>query len=152
MTNFDTLADDSRMPSGKYKNYLMKDLSHDYLFFYYISNKNNEHSKSVIDYILSVPILKKRIDGINDKKLKSKRQVKNIIVAYPVRSGKPIFTCDKIAYVNQNEAKRELKNIREKSNSTISKKPVRTYKCDNCSFWHLSSKPLNNNKFEQERV
>jgi hypothetical protein len=50
-----------------------------------------------------------------------------------------VVACKKVPYATQKIAKFELKRIRE----TIQEhsKPIRTYECDICSAWHLTSIP-----------
>lgn len=57
-------------------------------------------------------------------------------------TGKPIGPiCDtlKVAFIDRQAADKELKRIR-KSPGTH-KKPVRSYECERCGFWHHTSKP-----------
>lgn len=52
------------------------------------------------------------------------------------------FVCEKITYANQKIAKIALKRIRNICATKGGKAPIRTYECEKCSGWHLTSKPL----------
>lgn len=49
-------------------------------------------------------------------------------------------TCQKHYYSDQKSAKTALRQIRETEQKH--KKPVRTYQCDKCTGWHLTSVPI----------
>jgi len=50
--------------------------------------------------------------------------------------------CYKYQYASEDEAKKHLREIRNKGqNSTRHKLPIRAYQCDICPFWHLTSRP-----------
>lgn len=49
------------------------------------------------------------------------------------------YICDKIAYYCKKVANDALKIIRETEQDH--KKPVRSYECEKCSQWHLTSIP-----------
>lgn len=56
--------------------------------------------------------------------------------------GKPVGPiCDtlKAAFVDKEAADKELKRIRKDPRKH--KKPVRSYECERCGFWHHTSKP-----------
>ncbi|MGZ4056367.1 MAG: hypothetical protein ACXVDZ_18260 [Bacteroidia bacterium] len=48
--------------------------------------------------------------------------------------------CEKITYISEKDAKHEIKKIREKEQEH--KKPVRSYGCEKCGGWHLTSIPF----------
>jgi len=47
-------------------------------------------------------------------------------------------SCDKIRYVSQGSANKDLKRIKRAKNRGV--KPIRSYLCDLCNRWHLTSK------------
>ena len=47
--------------------------------------------------------------------------------------------CNRYAYPSKKAAKRHLKEISKKEQKH--KKPERTYDCEFCGFWHLTSSP-----------
>lgn len=49
----------------------------------------------------------------------------------------PVVTCDKFVYHNKKAANFELAKIRDQQQNH--RKPVRSYECDLCGGWHLTS-------------
>ena len=47
--------------------------------------------------------------------------------------------CEKVIYLSKKEARDALRHARNTQQEH--KKPVRSYECDKCSFWHLTSLP-----------
>jgi hypothetical protein len=52
--------------------------------------------------------------------------------------------CKKKAYSSEEYADNVLQDIRK--NSIRAKLPVRSYKCEICGWWHLTSRPYNAGK------
>lgn len=53
------------------------------------------------------------------------------------------YDCVKVTYLNKKDANRALKTISESNRrNTKGKKPIRSYECPHCGFWHLTSKKL----------
>lgn len=50
------------------------------------------------------------------------------------------ITCEKVIFPSEKEAKREIKRIAKLEQKH--KKPVRTYECEDCGGWHLTSIPF----------
>lgn len=68
--------------------------------------------------------------------------------------------CGKVAYISRAEAKRALRNIRENAErikkqkksayrESVNRKEDRSYQCDRCGFWHLTSQK--NYKFSPKK-
>ncbi|MCX6753097.1 MAG: hypothetical protein NTW62_02015 [Candidatus Nomurabacteria bacterium] len=110
-------SDNSIIISGKYKFTLVKNLPVKYLLNIY--NSNNRNDKQLFEYV------KENID-----KIKARSSGKKTVE----------IKCDKIAYVSRKEARFHLKRIRE-TGEQEHKKPIRSYECDKCSAWHLTSMP-----------
>lgn len=52
----------------------------------------------------------------------------------------PSIPCEKRIYLTDIEAKKEIKRILKLKQNR--KKPIRTYECETCNGWHLTSLPL----------
>lgn len=60
----------------------------------------------------------------------------------------PIFRCPKGIYVSKKEANAFLDKI--KNTSQYHKKPIRSYECAKCGYWHVTSKTVE--EYEQEKL
>lgn len=121
------------LPFGKYKGYLIADVPAVYLMSIYRSFKDDPTKKDLMEYVGA------RIDQLDPTGLLRPREIT------PVREI-VLPKCSKKAYITRKEAKDALKKIR--ADKSTSKKPIRSYECPKCSYWHLTSKPLE--KFSQE--
>jgi hypothetical protein len=130
---------------GKYRNKKIKDIPASYILTfienggdhvdlrnYALNNRESLINKALLSDKLTKEDLYKLTrmkyrDGFNDAPQSQKGVIK--------------FCSNKFSYASQVDAKKELKRIR--SISPDDKKiPVRTYYCEGCSAWHLTSKPL----------
>lgn len=111
-------SDNSIIISGKYKFTLVKNLPVKYLLKIYSSNNRND--KLLFNYVKE-----------NIEKIKARSSGKKVVE----------IKCDKIAYVSRKEARFHLKRIREIEIEQMHKKPIRSYECEKCSAWHLTSMP-----------
>lgn len=50
--------------------------------------------------------------------------------------------CKKVYFLTRQDAQKRLKTIQMNEPDISDKKPVRSYECEKCGFWHLTSKPL----------
>jgi hypothetical protein len=57
------------------------------------------------------------------------------------------MNCTKTGYMSEKFANEQIKEIKIKSSK--SKVPVRTYNCDKCGLWHLTSSPIRFPKIEK---
>jgi uncharacterized protein (DUF3820 family) len=110
-------TDTTPLPRGKYQFTSLNRVPPEYLLQIY---KNKDRSdKALFEYI------EKNLEAI-------KARVGNFIVVKPYGQ-----TCNKIAYATRKAARDALKDIR--NHDQEHKKPIRTYECEFCSFWHLTS-------------
>lgn len=109
------------IPFGKYKNKKrLREIPTDYLVELY------HHEDIMTNY----PELKHYIEATYSALLPKPALVFNY---------EPL-PCEKIAYVDEEAAKKALKLI--KQDKRDHKKPDRAYQCEVCNYWHLTSKLL----------
>lgn len=115
-------TDDTRILFGKHKFTKLKNLAPEYLISLFF---NNEHK---------------------DLKLKQyvRKNAERILTHFPLPVDKAtiedVKKCGKLLYCSENVAKQHLAAIRRIDQSH--KAPIRTYYCELCNAWHLTSKEL----------
>jgi len=112
------------IPFGKHRNKPLKELPKEYLVELY------RHE----DLMTKWPELKQYIEATYWLLLPLSQKVEYKFEPLP---------CEKNAYVDEEAAKKALKLI--KQDKRDHKKPNRSYQCEICGFWHLTSKPLTEN-------
>lgn len=120
--------EDSILTWGKYKFTAIRRIPASWL----LSKHNNRgiQDKALVEWV-----------GLNLESLKTRqeKEKKNgtptlLIPAPPI--------CNKYQYIDENQAKKHLREIANKGSFYNNHKiPVRTYECPICKFWHLTSKP-----------
>lgn len=115
-------TDDSILPRGKFKFRRLKDVPIKYLEGL-AKSKGGGFDPELIKYIAE------NIDRIREGFPK-------LVPVIPLVP----FICEKKTYPTQADAKRALAKIR--TDEGEHKKPIRTYECEKCSGWHLTSKPI----------
>ncbi len=96
---------------GSYKNWALKDVPVKYLLDYFNSKGSDYHLMQYID--------------------------RNLI--NPPRVTEPVIEkCTKITFLSRKEANYMINKAKWKEQEH--KKPVRSYQCERCGFWHLTSK------------
>lgn len=108
------------LTSGKYKYTSLCRVSADWLLS--LHGNKSYHDKALIAYIA------KNLDYIIGRK-------KGTIVTPQLK-----FECDKIPFLDERAAKDEIKRIQELDQ--VQKKPVRSYECPKCNWWHTTSIPI----------
>lgn len=119
----------TKIKFGKYEGILIRDVPHLYLLNLYNSLLKakvlNINHKSLIEYIEKNNIFKNKN---NDK------------IEIAVHGNQNKLMCKdsgKIIFISEKDAKFEIKRIRDLEQEN--KKPVRTYGCEKCGGWHLTS-------------
>lgn len=113
-------TDDTLLTHGKYKFIALCRIPAKYLLNVY--NSKNPTDKDLNEYIeRNLDIIKARQNGL---------------ITSPVLK----VTCEKIIYISKKEAKLEINRIKLKVQEN--KKPIRTYECEKCGGWHLTSIPI----------
>jgi len=124
--------DDSIINFGKYRGYKFSDLSTKYLIGLYSSFKNDKDADIELMKYLKFKL------NIEDVKPKEKK-IESII--YRFNGNKMSLNCikeNKFIFASQKDAKTELRRIA--NINSLNKKPIRTYECEHCGGWHLTSK------------
>jgi len=113
-------TDDTILTKGKYKFTVLCRVPPEYLLNLYA--KKNKSNLELYEYVeRNLSLIEARANGA---------------VVIPELD----ITCQKIVYFSEKAAKAELKRIREmKNDHTI---PIRSYQCEVCGGYHLTSKPL----------
>jgi len=117
---------DSLMDYGKYKFTRLREIPASY--FIELKNSNSIRYESLKEFIES-----------NFEELKSLGNESKGIVE-PIE----YVICDKYRYATEEEARKHLRQItkyKEQREYVKNKIPTRTYQCEICGFWHLTSKP-----------
>lgn len=112
-------TDDTPIPFGRYKFTALKRLPPTYL----IGLNKNTGDKELQEYIT------KNLDQLSKASVNYKKS--------PIEQVS--LPCGKITYPKETDAKKHMHDIQ---NTGSKKKPVRTYYCNKCGGWHLTSKPL----------
>lgn len=112
------------LSTGKYKFYKLHEVPAEYLLNIY-SNLTGCVDKSLAEYV------EKNIDRI-----KAKAKGLPFIVEAPIE----IDECTKKQYVSKKVAREALQRIRDAPGDH--KKPIRSYECEKCNAWHLTSAPI----------
>jgi hypothetical protein len=109
------------IPFGKHRFTLLKNVPAQYLLDLLSQKNNKDVNKDVMEYIeQNLHFIKSKLGSTE-----------------PVEETK---LCDKIAYPTENDAKKHIREIRKLEQKH--KKPVRSYECEKCGGWHLTSIPL----------
>jgi hypothetical protein len=111
-------TDDTIMLTGKYKFIRLKNIPSEYLIKLYENNSITD--RDLINYI-----------NLNMDKLLEKNSKKVIIEPLP---------CTKLIFASKQIANDYLNEIYNKEQSY--KKPIRSYECEKCGFWHITSMPI----------
>jgi capsule polysaccharide modification protein KpsS len=117
-------TDHTTLSSGKYKFYKLHEVPAEYLLNIF-SNLTGCVDKSLAEYA------EKNIDRI-----KAKADGFPFIVEAQVE----VERCTKIQYMSKKVAREALQKIRDAPGDH--KKPIRSYECEKCSAWHLTSVPI----------
>ena len=110
-------TDDTMLTSGKYKFTKLCRVPAEYLLKVF----ENKSDKDICEYV-----------GENLERIIMRRD--GVVEAPPLK-----VTCTKFTYLSKKEANKALADIRLKEQDH--KKPVRSYLCDRCDGWHLTSMP-----------
>ena len=116
--------------------------------------KNHKLCDVPVEYLLNVQA---RPKGFTDKALVAYVH-NNLDRLLAKKNGVPFIKkettrrplCQKEVYVTKGDARRALKRIRE--SPSIDKKPIRSYECEWCSYWHLTSLPIEKWKEEEQAL
>jgi uncharacterized protein (DUF3820 family) len=127
--------DTYRMPFGKHKTRLLKEVPVHYLVSIY---------KGARDNVDRYPELKEYIETELSALIEVKVKIKNGVTVTVI----PDPLCNKQCYVDEQEAKKALKLINQ--DKRTHKKPNRVYFHQACGFWHLTSEPLNKEENEEQ--
>lgn len=111
-----------RMPLGKYKDWPMNKVPSFYLIKLYSQKEIMNEHPAVNEYIETAYSALLSPNGA------------------PVILEMPLCQTSKVCYIDEEAAKKALKLIKQDKRNH--KKPDRTYQCELCSYWHLTSKPL----------
>lgn len=134
------ITDDSVMQFGKYRGNLMRDIPISYLREFYNGNYKNPtqtigfNYDELYDYLSIRSSIK---SSPPEKPFKASGSIINDRVNSAIET-----LCPKEFFISESDAKYRLNHIRNKTieyhrfNRVI---PVRTYYCDKCGYWHLTS-------------
>ena len=111
-------TDDTIMLTGRYKFVKLKNIPSEYLIKIYENGSTTD--RDLINYI-----------NLNMETLLVKNTKKLTIEPLP---------CTKLVFTSKKMANKYLKDIANKKQSH--KKPIRSYECEKCSFWHVTSMPI----------
>lgn len=111
-----TYTDNTVLAHGKYKFTSLCRIPPEYLLS--LHNNKQFHDQALVTYVAN-----------NLEKIKARRDG-----SMPTPELERV--CTKIAFT-KSDAKKELKRIRDTSQDH--KKPIRSYECDKCGWWHLTS-------------
>lgn len=123
-------TDDTILTWGKYKFTRLKNIPASWLVSKH--NNNGIHDRVLVQWVAdNLERLKERAEQEIGKKFHK------VIAPPPV--------CDKYQYASEEQAKKHLREIHNKGkNSEGHVLPIRAYKCNECPFWHLTSKEFGN--------
>jgi hypothetical protein len=127
------MDDNSILEFGKYRGKKISTLSTVYLNGLYGSFKTNGEQPELVKYLEKY---------FNILQVPSKIEKPSIITIKQVRNKTEMF-CNienKIMYVTEKDAKSELRRI---ANTDSPKKPIKTYECNSCGGFHLTSRLSN---------
>jgi hypothetical protein len=116
-------TDHTVLLTGKYRFYKLHAIPPDYLLNIY-KNPSGCQDKLLVEYVQS------NIEEIKTRPVTGKVILEETEV-------KPI--CTKTPYATKKLANEALKHIRNIDDGN--KKPIRSYECDQCNQWHLTSIP-----------
>ena len=113
-------TDDTLLTFGKYKFTKLCRVPADYLYALYKNKSyyNDELKEYIINNLENIIL---RMEGI-------------------LQSPPLDFPCEKISYSKEKDAKQVLQKINVLEQ--VHKKPIRTYECEKCGQWHLTSLSL----------
>jgi len=111
-------TDDTILSFGKYKFTRLCRVPPDYLLKFSIDKSHTDLHQYVVNNLEKIIM---RMEGI-------------------VETPPFNFPCNKFFYACEKDAKQVLKKIIETDQEH--KKPIRSYECEKCGGWHLTSKPL----------
>lgn len=125
-------TDNSILTNGKYKFVSLFRVPAEYLLnIYFKENKNGKYpDRELIAYIES-----------NLEKLKQEKGLEKKVL--PVER-----LCEKLVFPSKKDAKFALNQIKEEKQEH--KKPVRTYECERCGGWHLTS--ISHEEWEKRKI
>ncbi len=135
------MDDNSIIIFGKYKGKKISTLPTTYLMGLYGTFKSNNEYPPLVTYLkefLNIKEVPKQIAKI----VKDVEEKSSIIIIKQFRNKTEMFCTveNKIMYATEKDAKTELRRI---ANTDSPKKPIRSYECNSCGGFHLTSKLSN---------
>lgn len=136
-------TDESPMRWGKYKRKALNKVPAEYLLELYEDRTHADHE--LIDYLTqNLPKIQERIEK---KTIKPKSITKSHlppisdgIIGQRFNGKRMVMTCNptqKVIYITKKDANAEIRRIQKYEDDR--KKPQRSYECDKCGGWHLTS-------------
>lgn len=154
MTNIFDYNDNSILTSGPYAFTSLKRIPAKWLLNIYNLDKTSKYpprrkggrhpDRKLIEYI------ERNLEAIKEREFKPVEEVAGLGHKRRGKNGIQL-TCEatgKLLYASEKDAKKDLRAAQQSSSE---KKPIRSYECEHCSGWHLTSIPYKKWKGEKKK-
>ncbi len=130
------MTEDDKILFGKYKGCCIKSVPVSYLARISYDTSVKDRQPELFDWLQQNAKRLHEQSGIT-------MPVKKVRMVEIIKPDEPIRPCFKFMYASEEQAKKELREIRKKYSQNPHKNgiPVRAYQCNNCRGWHLTSRP-----------